>query len=183
MQGFAKHVHVRGAHLFLAGPDVGGLTDDPDGAGVLAEVRSAWSRVPSEVRRRVHIASLPMNDEEENAAIVNALQHYATVVVSKSLCEGFGLTVTEAMWKARPFVAGRLGGIQKQITSGVHGLLIDDPRDLGTSGVAVTSALGGGATQCRTALAVETLPRPGWLSGLADPIPCQVARRTMGLEG
>lgn len=82
-----------------------------------------------------------LDDGDENAAIVNALQHCATVVVQKSLCEGFGLTVTEAMWKARPVIASRGGGIRNQITSGVRGLLIDDPRDLGTYGKAVTKVL------------------------------------------
>jgi trehalose synthase len=52
------------------------------------------------------------------------------VVVQKSLAEGFGLTVAEAMWKARPMVASRVGGIQDQIEDGVSGVLIDDPTDL-----------------------------------------------------
>ena len=53
----------------------------------------------------MHLASLPTVDIDENAAIVNALQRHATIIVQKSLHEGFGLTVTEAMWKARPVVA------------------------------------------------------------------------------
>ena len=69
-------------------------------------------------RRRVHVASLPTVDVEENAAIVNALQHHAAVVVQKSLAEGFGLTVAEAMWKQRPVVASRIGGIRDQIVDG-----------------------------------------------------------------
>ena len=60
----------------------------------------------------------------------NALQRQATVVVQKSLVEGFGLTVTEAMWKSRPFVASRVGGIQDKITNGRDGLLIDGARVL-----------------------------------------------------
>ena len=83
---------------------------------------------------RVHLACLPMTDIEENAAIVNAIQRRATVVVQKSLAEGFGLTVAEAMWKARPVVASRVGGIQDQIVDGESGILIDDPRDLGQFG-------------------------------------------------
>jgi trehalose synthase len=70
-----------------------------------------------------------MDDADENAFIVNALQRQAAVVVQKSLVEGFGLTVTEAMWKARPVVASRLGGIQDQITHGRDGLLVN-PYDL-----------------------------------------------------
>jgi trehalose synthase len=72
-----------------------------------------------------------MNDVEENAAVVNALQRHATVIVQKSLMEGFGLTVTEAMWKGRAVVASAVGGIQDQIRDGVDGLLLKDPRDLG----------------------------------------------------
>ena len=71
-----------------------------------------------------------MADTEENAAIVNALQRHATIVVQKSLNEGFGLTVAEAMWKARPVVGSATGGIQEQIEDGVSGLLLQDPRDL-----------------------------------------------------
>ena len=65
-----------------------------------------------------------------NARLVNALQRTAEVVVQKSLVEGFGLTVAEAMWKGRPMVASRVGGIQDQIQHGRDGLLLDDPADL-----------------------------------------------------
>jgi trehalose synthase len=74
--------------------------------------------------------SLATEDIEENAAMVNAIQRRSTVVVQKSLAEGFGLTVAEAMWKSRPMVASRVGGIQDQIVDGVSGVLIDDPTDL-----------------------------------------------------
>src|SRR6059036_2814186 len=82
-----------------------------------------------------------MHDLEENAAIVNALQRRADVVVQKSLAEGFGLTVAEAMWKARPVVASRVGGIQDQIVDGDTGLLLDDPHDLAAYGAAVSALL------------------------------------------
>ena len=59
-----------------------------------------------------------MSDGDEAAAIVNALQRHATVVVQKSLAEGFGLTVAEAMWKARPVVGSAVGGIVDQIVPG-----------------------------------------------------------------
>ena len=61
----------------------------------------------TEAKERVHLACLPMADLEENAAIVNALQRRANVVVQKSIAEGFGLTVAEGMWKARPVVVHR----------------------------------------------------------------------------
>ena len=82
-----------------------------------------------------------MDDLEENAAIVNALQRGASVVVQKSRAEGFGLTVAEAMWKGRPVVASRIGGIQDQIQHGVSGVLLDDATDLAAYGGAVLDLL------------------------------------------
>jgi trehalose synthase len=83
-----------------------------------------------------------MDDIEENAIMINALQRHARVVAQKSLAEGFGLTVAEAMWKARPVVASRIGGIQDQIVDGETGVLLDDPRDLAAFGAAITDLLG-----------------------------------------
>ena len=118
------------AHLMLVGPDVSGVTDDPEGAEVLADCRALWQTVPEPIRSRVHLASIPMDDVDENAIIVNALQRHAYLIVQKSLVEGFGLTVTEAMWKARPVIASGVGGIKDQIVDGRDGLLISDPFDL-----------------------------------------------------
>ena len=118
-----------GAELVLAGPDVSGVTDDPEGPRVYGEVVEAWRELPPAVRDRVHLVSLPTDDVEENAAIVNALQRHATVVVQKSLHEGFGLTVAEAMWKERAVVASAVGGIVDQIEDQRSGLLLKDPRD------------------------------------------------------
>jgi trehalose synthase len=140
MQGFAELVDgaaPAGAELVLAGPAVGTVADDPEDTAVLDEVAAAWRRLPSSDRNRVHLASLPMADVEENAAIVNALQRHAAIVVQKSLHEGFGLTVTEAMWKGRPIVASAVGGIQDQIADGVHGLLLQDPLDTRALGTAL----------------------------------------------
>jgi trehalose synthase len=78
----------------------------------------------------VHLALLPMADIEENAAMVNAIQRHSAVIVQKSLQEGFGLTVTEAMWKRKAVVASAVGGIQDQIEDGVSGLLVRDPRNI-----------------------------------------------------
>jgi trehalose synthase len=133
MEGFVRAAdadHLDGAHLMLAGPDVSGVTDDPEGAEVFGECREEWDRLPPTIRNRVHLATIPMDDVDENAVIVNALQRHAAVVVQKSLVEGFGLTVTEAMWKGRPVVASKLGGIQDQIVHGRDGLLVEDPSDL-----------------------------------------------------
>jgi trehalose synthase len=139
---FAQHVDpATGAHLLLAGPSTEAVADDPEGAQVLASVMDAWHALPGEARRRVHLASLPMEDSEENAAIVNSVQRAASVVIQKSLAEGFGLTVAEAMWKERPVVASRIGGIRDQIDDGRSGLLISDPRDLKKVGEAVGGLL------------------------------------------
>src|SRR6266542_197928 len=127
---FLAHVaDRRDVHLVIAGPAVAAVSDDPEGLGVVNEARALWERLAPEIRERVHLVCLPMDDIDENAAMVNALQRRASVVVQKSLAEGFGLTVAEAMWKARPIVASRVGGIRDQIEHGHSGLLLDDPAD------------------------------------------------------
>jgi trehalose synthase len=143
LKGFVDHIApATDAHLLLAGPATEAVSDDPEGAEVLAGVRAQWAGLPDEARRRVHLASLPMVDLDENAAIVNALQRHADVVVQKSLAEGFGLTVAEAMWKKRPVVASRVGGIQDQIVDGISGVLVSDQYDLREYGEAVLGLLG-----------------------------------------
>jgi trehalose synthase len=142
MEAFARSVDPgRGAHLVLSGPAVKGVTDDPEAVAVFEECIRAREALPAEVRRRVHLACTPMHDADEAAAIVNAQQRFATVVVQKSLAEGFGLTVVEAMWKARPVVASGVGGIVDQITNGEHGILVE-PTDLDSFGAAVDRLLG-----------------------------------------
>jgi trehalose synthase len=142
IQGFAEHVAPQtAAHLVYAGPSVEAVADDPEGERVLRESIALRDRLPEGPRGRVHFTSLPMEDPEENAVMVNALQRHAQVIVQKSLAEGFGLTVAEAMWKARPVVASRIGGIQDQIVHGETGVLLDDPHDLAAYGSAVTRLL------------------------------------------
>jgi trehalose synthase len=150
MTGFARHVDPSlGAHLLLCGPAVTGVADDPEAAQVLDECTRIWRQLPHATRSRVHLACTPMADPDEAAAIVNAIQRHATVVVQKSLAEGFGLTVAEAMWKERPIVASAVGGIVDQIDDGEHGLLVADPADLAAFGTAVERLLraAGEATQ------------------------------------
>jgi trehalose synthase len=141
MEGFAAHVRADQTHLVLAGPQVDGVDDDPEGTEVWRETLAAWERLPPRSRERVHLAAIPMDDLVENALVVNALQRHAAVVVQKSLAEGFGLTVAEAMWKARPVVASAVGGIVDQIVDGETGLLVGDPRDLASFGAAVERLL------------------------------------------
>ena len=86
------------------------------------------------------LATFPVTDVDDNAAMVNALQRHASVIVQKSLAEGFGLTVAEGMWKGRPVVGSAVGGIQDQIADGT-GILLPDPTDLPAFGRAVRTLL------------------------------------------
>ena len=140
MQGFAD-LGNDSAHLALVGPNVSGVTDDPEGPEVLDECIELWRNLPHAARTRIQLVCLPMEDVEENAAMVNAIQRHAAVVVQKSLAEGFGLTVAEAMWKSRPVIGSGVGGIQDQIVSGETGVLLEDPTDLAAFGTALDALL------------------------------------------
>jgi len=141
LDGFLERaLPATGAHLLLAGPDPGQVADDPEAEAVLADVRERWRRLPPRARARVHVACLPLTSPEENAAMVNAIQRLATVVVKKSLQEGFGLGVTEAMWKARPVVASAVGGHLDQVQHRHSGLLAD-PADVAAFGDAIVELL------------------------------------------
>jgi trehalose synthase len=154
---FARHVGpASDAVLVLAGPGAGTVSDDPEQPEVLHEVESRRAALPAGIQERVLVAQLPMEDSDENAAIVNALQRRAEVVVQKSLAEGFGLTVAEAMWKGRPIVASRVGGIEDQIEHGVSGILIDDPTDLASFGGSVVDLLQDRAKAARLGSSART---------------------------
>jgi len=99
--------------LILAG---GGATDDPEGEAVLAEVRQAAQDDPD-----IRVLVLPPDANVE----INALQRVATIVLQKSLREGFGLTVAEAMWKGKPVIGGFTGGITVQLVYGVTGFTVN----------------------------------------------------------
>jgi trehalose synthase len=101
--------------LVLAG---GEATDDPEGEAVLAEVRAEAAE-----DKDIHILLLPSDAHE----IINALQRAADVVVQKSVKEGFGLTVTEAMWKQKPVIGGNAGGIRVQVADHRTGFLVSTP--------------------------------------------------------
>jgi trehalose synthase len=132
LAGFAEYVvSDHGAQLVLAGPVVSAVSDDPEGGEVLDECWEAWRRLPHHARTRIALACIPMADVEENAVIVNALQSHSTIVVQKSLAEGFGLTVSEAMYKRRAVIGSAVGGIVDQIGDEA-GVLLADPTDLGT---------------------------------------------------
>ncbi len=141
LDGFVRHVDVPEARLGLVGPAVSGVSDDPEGQQLWDETVAAWRSLPRSTRKRVFLATVPMEDPVENALVINALQRHAAIVTQKSLAEGFGLTVAEAMWKSRPVVASAVGGIVDQIVDGETGLLVEDPRDLESFGNAIERLL------------------------------------------
>jgi trehalose synthase len=98
--------------LVLAGSPA---TDDPEGQAVLDEVKDYAADDPD-----IFILLLPPFSDRD----INALQRMATVVMQKSIKEGFGLTVSEAMWKGKPVIGGAVGGIPLQILHGVTGFLV-----------------------------------------------------------
>lgn len=161
---FSRDLRNPDAHLALVGPESSGVDDDPEGASVFREIVEIWESLPDPVRARVHLVSLPMDDLDENGFMVNAIQRRADVVVQKSLAEGFGLTVSEAMWKSRPMVASRLGGIQDQIEAGVSGLLVDDPRDLPAFAAAIDGLLDNPGQAARIGDCAHETVRSGLLS-------------------
>jgi trehalose synthase len=91
-------------------------TDDPEGQEVFASICRC-------AEDRIRILSV------QDTALVNALQRRAAVVLQKSIREGFGLTVTEAMWKGAAVIGGNVGGIKHQIEDGVNGYLVDNVED------------------------------------------------------
>ncbi|MGC4114976.1 MAG: glycosyltransferase [Myxococcales bacterium] len=115
--------------LVLAGPDPEGVCDDPEAAQVLDELCARHRSLPAPLAARVHLVRLPMVDVRQNALAVNALQRLAAAAVQNSLKEGFGLTVSEALWKRTPVIASNIGGLGVQIRAGTDGLLVNDPTD------------------------------------------------------
>jgi len=105
----------RDCQLVLAG---GGAPDDPEGFEVLQEVQNAAAGDPD-----IHVLLLPDGSDVE----INALVRASTVVFQKSIKEGFGLTVTEALWKKRPVIGGDVGGIRLQVLNGITGYLVHSP--------------------------------------------------------
>lgn len=138
LAAFAEHVDT--GHLALVGPDPTGIPDDVEQVVWFDRCVATWEALPAARRRRATLVSLSMADLAENAVLVNGIQRSADVVLQKSLAEGFGLTVTEAMWKSRPVVASSVGGIREQVTHGHDGLLVPDATDLAGFGALMTAA-------------------------------------------
>lgn len=111
IEAFRLAQRYNDCRLVLAG---GGASDDPEGKEVLAAVHEAANGDPD-----IHILDLPPTANVE----INALQRASTIVLQKSLKEGFGLTVSEALWKGKPVIAGAVGGIPLQIAHRYSGIL------------------------------------------------------------
>ncbi len=115
--------------LVLAGPDPTSIEGDPEGKDVLDDLKAAYLRLPRGLQEDVVLLALPMTSIKENALMVNVLQRCATLVVQNSLQEGFGLTVTEAMWKRKPVLGTRACGLRAQIRDGLEGRLNEEPEN------------------------------------------------------
>ncbi|MFZ0541814.1 MAG: glycosyltransferase [Candidatus Sulfotelmatobacter sp.] len=112
VQAFKQARKYVDCQLVLAG---GGASDDPEGAAVLKEVKEVAGEDPD-----IIILDLPPWCARE----INALQRASTLIVQKSIREGFGLTVTEALWKGKPTIAGAVGGIPNQVIHKLTGVLV-----------------------------------------------------------
>jgi trehalose synthase len=117
------------ARLVLAGPEPASVQDDPEAADVLRDLARRYRNLPHDVQRDIAVLSLPMQRTKENSLIVNALQRCSSIVVQNSLREGFGLTVTEAMWKHVAVLGTTAAGIRQQIRHGIEGFLNPEPEN------------------------------------------------------
>jgi trehalose synthase len=115
--------------LVLAGPDPESIQNDPDQQKVLEDLSKAYRKLPKKYQQDIALLSLPMESRKENALMANALQRCSNVIVQNSLREGFGLTVTEAMWKRVPVLGTHACGLRQQIREGIDGLLVRNPQD------------------------------------------------------
>ncbi|MCZ6866005.1 MAG: glycosyltransferase [Chloroflexi bacterium] len=115
---------IPGLQLALLG--LNQATDDPEGQGVLNSVSEWANRDPD-----IHLYFDPANLTASIDSIVNAFQAASAVLIQKSTREGFGLTVTEGMWKGRAVIGGNVGGICTQIDNGETGYLVDSPEECG----------------------------------------------------
>lgn len=115
--------------LVLAGPDPRSIQDDPEAKEVLEELCQFYRGLQPDCQRDIVLLTLPMESRKHNALMVNALQRCSTMAVQNSLREGFGLTATEAMWKAVPVMGTSACGLRQQIRDGVDGRLVNDPKN------------------------------------------------------
>ena len=121
---------IDAVRLVLAGADPSSIPDDPEAHAVFSELRSRYRSLSPALQRDIAIIALPIESRKQNALMVNALQRASDIVVQNSLREGFGLTVSEAMWKRAALLGSRQAcGVRLQVRDGVDGRLVDDPED------------------------------------------------------
>ncbi|MEJ2109201.1 MAG: glycosyltransferase [Acidobacteriota bacterium] len=119
--------------LVMVGPDPDSIQDDPEGCEVLSDLCDRYIHLEPEIQKDVVLLALPMHNRDRNALMVNAIQTASSIVVQNSIREGFGLTLTEAMWKGTPVVGSSACGLRQQIRDYVHGRVVahpDDPLDV-----------------------------------------------------
>lgn len=130
------------ARLVLAGPDPASIQDDPEATEVFEELKAAYLDLEPSIQDDIAIVALPMVSLEENALMVNALQRASSIVVQNSIREGFGLTITEAMWKHVPILSNaRACGPRQQVRDGLDGRMVEDPEDEEALAEAISSML------------------------------------------
>src|SRR5215469_4685635 len=115
--------------LVLAGPDPNSVQDDPEAREELELVSRDYCALAPVFQKDIAVLALPMDSRKNNELMINAIQRCATVVVQNSVREGFGLTVTEGMWKAKPVLGTEACGIRQQIRDGIDGRLVRNPED------------------------------------------------------
>ena len=121
---------IKYTRLIFGGPDPKFVSDDPEGIEVLNELIEQYKGISKDLQEDIAILLLPLDNQKENALIVNALQRSSSFVVQNSIQEGFGLTATEAMWKQRPVLVSGAAGLRIQVQHEVTGLINQDPTDI-----------------------------------------------------
>ncbi len=115
--------------LVMVGPDPASIQDDPEGCEVLNDLCTTYARLDPDIQKDVVLLTLPMSSRKNNALMVNAIQTASSIVVQNSIREGFGLTLTEAMWKGTPVVGSSACGLRQQIKDRIHGRVVLCPED------------------------------------------------------
>ena len=115
--------------LVMVGPDPASIQDDPEGCEVLNDLCATYAGLDPAIQKDVVLLTLPMSSRKNNALMVNAIQTASSIVVQNSIREGFGLTLTEAMWKGTPVVGSSACGLRQQIRDRIHGRVVLCPED------------------------------------------------------
>ncbi|MGX5805075.1 glycosyltransferase [Bradyrhizobium sp. Arg314] len=168
-----------GTRLVIAGPDPAGVSDDPEAAEYLSECEAHAARLPRKVRQHIRFVCVSMKDHQKNAEIISRLQARAFAVFQLSKEEGFGLALTEALFKCRPVVVSDAFGLKRQIIDGVNGIVIQEPgieekaseimRRL-VVGTIARQRLGRTAGQMCIQNSVQIAHAPSWLESIANGI-------------